>query len=167
MLILQWRHQPAQVIRLNPHIAVTDDQVLVASLLHHSRKSRDLIVGSRPSGSNQNTDLRLGKIVPQPPEHRQSRIIGVYTKQNFVVRIVLPAKACEILIGLWVKAKHRLHIADGGQKISRAALARPEKPETAKDRDAIVNKRDRRYRQECCSDYGKGQQGNTLNQLTT
>jgi hypothetical protein len=46
-------------------------------------------------------------------------------------------------------------------------LGRPKKPDTAKDRDAVVNKRDRSYSEEYCSHCGKGQQGNTLNQLTT
>ena len=32
--IFEWRHQAPQVIRLNPHIAVADDQMLVGGFLH-------------------------------------------------------------------------------------------------------------------------------------
>ena len=108
----------------------------------------------------------MGKVVLELLDDGERGIVRVDAKDNFVVRIVLAAKACEVLIGLGVKAEDRLEIADGRQEAGRLEAGRPEIPKTAKDRDAIVDKRDRRYREECCSDCGPGHQDNTLNQLT-
>jgi hypothetical protein len=64
--------------------------------------------------------LRIGKVVFQLLEHEQRRVGGVNTEQDFVVRIVLAAKACEVLIGLWIEAEDRLEITDGGQEARSA-----------------------------------------------
>jgi hypothetical protein len=105
--------------------------------------------------------LGAGKIALQPPKHRQRRVVGIDTKENLVVWIVLAAKAREVLIGFRVKAEDWLDIADGGQELGRLEPGQTKIPKTAEDRDAIVDERNCGYREKHGPDCGPGQQDNT------
>src|ERR1700737_771990 len=48
--------------------------------------------------------------------HRRIKLV-VYAKQKLVVRIILPAKTCEVFVRFWVQAANRLQIANGRGEI--------------------------------------------------
>jgi hypothetical protein len=75
----------------------------------------------------------------------------VNAKKKLEIRIILPAKAGEIFVGLGIQPANRFQVADWGSEIRFAGRCRtrlPEKPKGAVYRDEIINERNGGYAEE-------------------
>jgi hypothetical protein len=72
----------------------------------------DFVIGSRGAGAVEHSYAALGKVALDFFDHRQHGIVSIpNAEENFVVRIVLPAKCREILVGVGIKSAKRLEDA--------------------------------------------------------
>ena len=111
----QRRDHLAQIVGPHAYVAIADHHVLVRRLAHQAREFRHLVVGSVAARAEQYADGPLGEFPLQPVDQRKRGIFPIaHAKEHFIIRIVLPAEAGEVLIGV------RIEAADGLQDCSPA-----------------------------------------------
>ncbi len=146
------RDDSPQVGRFGAHIAIVDDQIFVLRFVGEACELRDFVVGCDPAGAEQHTNLALREVAHHLLNHRQYWIGAVpHTKQNFVFRVVLPAEADQILIGVRIESPHRLQNAYRRRKTGGSSpWSRGDDKKTpgAVNGDQVINKRN-------CSDQKK------------
>ena len=145
----QRRRHFAQIVRPHAHVAVADHQVFVRRLAYQARQLGDLVVGSVAARAEQHADGALREFPPQPVDQRRRRVLAIVdAKEQLVIRIVLPAEAGEVLIGVRIEAPDWLQDADRGREPgSFLAMRAPEEPPAAKKDNPVVDEGDRRYSQ--------------------
>ena len=103
--IAQWRHDRAQIIRLDPNVAVVDHQNIVPGFIHHPNQLRHFVVDAAAPRTIKHSNATLRKIPNQLLKNRDGGIVLITNAKNqLVVRIILPAIAGEVLIRLGVQA---------------------------------------------------------------
>src|SRR6266404_9933726 len=93
----------AEIVGLNPHVTVANDQEFVFRLVHHPYQLGYLVIDGAAPGAIQNPNLAFRKILDQLLKYGHRRVVFITRTENqFIVWIVLPAKAGVILVGVGV-----------------------------------------------------------------
>ena len=89
-IVAQRADQAPQVIAPNADIAVVHDQEIMSCGREHLGEVTDFGVGSEPLGAMNQLDLGRWKLLPEPQDTLDRRIILLANaKNNFVIRIIL------------------------------------------------------------------------------
>src|SRR6266700_1029528 len=103
--IAQWRYNGAQIIRLDPNIAVVDHQDFVPGFIHHPNQLRHFVVDAAAPRTIKHSNATLREIPHQLLKNRHGGIVIITdAKKQLVVRIILPALSGEVFIRLGVQA---------------------------------------------------------------
>jgi hypothetical protein len=87
-------------------------------LIHQPHQFGHFVIDGIAARTIQNLDFAVGKIASQFFKHWHRRIkLVVHAEQKFVVRIILPAKTCEVFVRFRVQAANRLQITNGRAEI--------------------------------------------------
>jgi len=104
----------AEVVGLDAHIAVADDQVLVGGFFDEAGELGDLVVGGGAPGADDDANAGAGEIGLEALDDGQGGVAGVsHAKDDFVLGVVLAAEAGKVFVGFRVESQHRLEVADG------------------------------------------------------
>ena len=96
---LKSRNDPAQIVWSDAHISVRQHQDVVPRFPRQPRELVHFAVGAQMLCTDEKADTALGKFSDDLLNERDGRIACViHGKQNLVVRVILLAEACEILV---------------------------------------------------------------------
>ena len=117
MRIAEGRDDGAQIIGLDAHVAVGDDEESCwASATRRVRRATLSFTASRPE-PNSRRMRRCGKISDQFFKDRERGIAGIHAKNQFVIGIILAAEAGVIFVGFCVETFDRFQAADRRSEI--------------------------------------------------
>ncbi len=110
-------HDARQVIRRDPHIAVRDDQVVMAYQRHHVHQIADFAAAAPLGGVDRQLQVEPGKLALQPVHDRDRRVLRVAHPENDLeTRIALLAEGAQRFIELVFGAAQRLQNGDSWLK---------------------------------------------------
>src|SRR5271168_1881302 len=139
----QWCHHFPQIIGPHAHVAVGQHQNLVPRLARQAGQLGHFAVRPRLLRANRQANRSRRKFLNHPLDQRHRRVRRVvHPKKNLVLRIILPAKAREILVRTKIQAPHRLQQAYR-RRIIRQCLSplAPEKPHRGQASQRVVSQR--------------------------
>jgi hypothetical protein len=99
----------------------------------------------------------------------QNRVGGIFcvadAEKDFVLGIILAAEAGEVFIGIGIEPSDWLQIADRRKEAARFLPPPAKEPGCTEDGQPVVDKRDRGQAEKCGSNWGEGDQRDTLNPI--
>ena len=132
----------SQVIARHADIAVVDDEIRVPGLRQHLQEIADLEIHSEDIAADNQPHRKLGKFRDQPFNCRHCGIVRrSYSKDDFVVRVILNTMTPQTLITMRIQAAQRLQNGNRRRKIASRRFAvvkvkfngRPKRQETIRD----------------------------------
>ncbi len=115
-----------QIVARHPHVAVRDDQEVVAGERHHVHEVAHLAAAAVLAPVDDELQVELRKLALQPVHHLRGGIGRVgHAEHDLEPRIVLVAERAQALVKLVLIAAQRLQDRHGGGFAGAARSSRP------------------------------------------
>src|ERR1700722_6247137 len=116
--IMEWPYHRAKKIRIHANVAIADDYHLVPRFASHAAQFVNFVADPNFRRANKQANRTPRKITNHFLNNRHRRIdLSAHAEKNFNLRIILPAKTGEVLVGFAVKPANLLQDADRRKKI--------------------------------------------------